>query len=120
MIVDDSPTVRAMVSAVLTGAGYRVIAAGGAEEASRLICAGNIPRLFILDVNMPGTDGFGLCKVLRAHAETAEIPVVFLTGKTGLLNKIHGRWVGAAEYITKPFQNDKLLATVERLAAARV
>lgn len=119
MIVDDSPTVRAMVSAVLTGAGYRVIAAGGADEATQLIRAGTVPRLFVLDVNMPGTDGFGLCKVLRAHAETADIPVVFLTGKTGLLSKIHGRWVGAAEYLTKPFQNETLLATVARLTAAR-
>ncbi len=118
MIVDDSATVRAMVSSVLTGAGYHVIAAPGAEEASRLIRSGSVPKLFILDVNMPGTDGFGLCKVLRAHPETASIPVVFLTGKTGLLNKLHGRWVGAAEYLTKPFQNEKLLDTVARLTAA--
>ncbi|WP_439630298.1 response regulator [Gemmata sp.] len=118
MVVDDSATVRTLVSSVLTGAGYHVVAADGAEEASRLISAGNLPRLFILDVNMPGVDGFGFCKVLRGNAETTEIPVVFLTGKTGLLNKLHGRWVGAAEYLTKPFENEKLLDTVARLTSA--
>lgn len=118
MIVDDSSTVRILVSSILNEAGYQVFAAESAEEAARLIQAGNIPKLFILDVNMPGTDGFGLCKVLRGHSQTANIPVVFLTGKTGLLSKLHGRWVGAAEYLTKPFQHDKLLATVARLVPA--
>jgi DNA-binding response OmpR family regulator len=114
--VDDSATVRAMVSELLTGAGYRVAAAESAEAAAKLVQGGTVPKLFVLDVNMPGTDGFGLCKALRAHAQTAGVPVVFLTGKTGLLSKLHGRWVGAAEYMTKPFQPDKLLATVGRLA----
>jgi twitching motility two-component system response regulator PilG len=116
MVVDDSATVRAMVSELLTGAGYRVAAAESAEAAAKLVQGGTVPKLFVLDVNMPGTDGFGLCKALRAHAQTAGVPVVFLTGKTGLLSKLHGRWVGAAEYMTKPFQPDKLLATVGRLA----
>jgi CheY-like chemotaxis protein len=115
MVVDDSATVRAMVSELLTGAGYRVVAAESAEAAAKLVQGGTVPKLFVLDVNMPGTDGFGLCKALRAHAQTSGVPVVFLTGKTGLLSKLHGRWVGAAEYMTKPFQPDKLLATVGRL-----
>ncbi|QEG31820.1 Alkaline phosphatase synthesis transcriptional regulatory protein SphR [Gemmata obscuriglobus] len=116
MVVDDSATVRMMVSSLLTAAGYSVVLAHGAEEASRLVRDSGPPQLFILDINMPGIDGFGLCKFLRATAETATVPVVFLTGKTGLLNKLHGRWVGAADYVTKPFEADKLLETVTRLA----
>ncbi len=116
MVVDDSATVRAMVSDLLTGAGYRVAAVESAEGAAKLVQGGTVPKLFVLDVNMPGTDGFGLCKALRAHAQTASVPVVFLTGKTGLLSKLHGRWVGAAEYLTKPFDPERLLATAARLA----
>ena len=115
MVVDDSPTVRKLVSSILTAAGYQVSEASAAEEAAEEVRRGGPPRLFILDVNMPGTDGFGLCKLLRAERETASVPVVFLTGKTGLLSKLHGRWAGAADYLTKPFQPEKLLAVVARL-----
>lgn len=115
MVVDDSPTVRRMVTLALDAAGYHVTEAGDADQAAQLVREGGAPQLFLLDVNMPGTDGFGLCKHLRADPETARVPVVFLTGKTGLLSKIHGRWVGAAEYITKPFENAKLLAAVTKL-----
>lgn len=115
MVVDDSATVRRMVAIALNAAGYQVTEAEGAEQAAKLVREAGAPALFLLDVNMPGTDGFGLCKHLRADPETARVPVVFLTGKTGLLSKIHGKWVGAAEYITKPFENAKLLAAVSKL-----
>jgi twitching motility two-component system response regulator PilG len=115
MVVDDSPTVQMLVTTILTRAGYSVLVAADAEEASRLVHDKGPPRLFLLDVNMPGIDGFGLCRFFRASVETAQVPVVFLTGKTGLLNKIHGRWVGAADYLTKPFEPEKLLAAVGRL-----
>lgn len=115
MIVDDSATVRRMVSIALRGVGYHVMEAGDADQAAALVREEGAPQLFLLDVNMPGTDGFGLCKHLRADAETSSVPVIFLTGKTGLLSKIHGKWVGAAEYITKPFDPAKLLAAVSKL-----
>jgi CheY-like chemotaxis protein len=118
MVVDDSPTVRRMVSIALKSAGYQVIEATDADHAAKLVHETGAPKLFILDVNMPGMDGFGLCKHFRADAETANVPIIFLTGKTGLLSKIHGRWTGAAEYLTKPFQREKLLATVARLVPA--
>ncbi|MGL4550128.1 MAG: response regulator [Gemmataceae bacterium] len=123
MVVDDSPTVRLMVSSLLVKAGYRVTEASDAAQAADLVHELGAPRLFILDINMPGTDGFALCNLLRSHQETAKVPVVFLTGKTGFLSKIHGRWIGASEYLTKPFEPEKLIATVTRLvpktAAAR-
>jgi twitching motility two-component system response regulator PilG len=115
MIVDDSPTVRRMVASILGKAGYDVTEASDAEHAATLIHDLGAPKLFILDINMPGTDGFGLCRYLRSEAETARVPVVFLTGKTGILSKIHGKWAGSAEYLTKPFQPEKLIATANRL-----
>lgn len=118
MVVDDSPTVRKTVAVTLSKAGYQVTEAADAEEAARLIHEGGAPKLFILDVNLPGTDGFALCKLLRGEAATAHVPVIFLTGKTGILNKLYGKWVGAADYVTKPLQPRALLAAVTNLVPA--
>ena len=115
MVVDDSPTVRRLVSVTLAASGYEVIEANDADHAAKVLRDAGAPQLFILDVNMPGMDGFELCKLLQGSDETAKIPVMFLTGKDGLLSKLQGRWVGAADYLTKPFRPEKLLAAVERL-----
>ena len=120
IVVDDSPTIRKLVTVTLNGAGYAVTeAADGYEVAERVRQAG-VPKLFILDINMPGLDGLQLCKMLRQNAETAHVPVVFLTGKDGFFAKLRGQWAGAAEYLTKPFDPQKLLVTVERLIAVEV
>jgi twitching motility two-component system response regulator PilG len=114
-VVDDSPTIRKLVSVTLNAAGYRVMEADGGYAAADLLREHGIPGVFILDVNMPGIDGFTLCKTLRANPETAKTPVVFLTGKEGLLNKLRGQWAGASEYLTKPFEPQRLLATIGKL-----
>lgn len=119
MVVDDSPTVRKLVAVTLGSAGYDVIEANDADHAAKVLRETGTPRLFVLDVNMPGMDGFEFCKLLQADADTAKIPVMFLTGKDGLLSKIQGRWVGAADYLTKPFKPEKLLAAVERLVPVK-
>lgn len=115
MVVDDSPTIRKLVSATLSAAGYRVAEAESGYAAADLIREGGPPAVFLLDVNMPGIDGFSLCKTFRGSAETAKVPVVFLTGKDGLFNKLRGQWAGAAEYLTKPFDPQKLTAVITKL-----
>lgn len=114
-VVDDSPTIQKLVTATLSAAGYEAVAVGSGEQAVEWLRGSAMPKLFILDVNMPGMDGFQLCKLLRQTPETARIPVVFLTGKDGLLNKLRGQWAGAAEYLIKPFDPQKLVATVQKL-----
>lgn len=116
LVVDDSLTIQKLVSTTLAAAGYEVLTASGAEPAVALIRQGVTPKLFILDINMPGMDGFELCKVFRQTPETAKVPVVFLTGKDGLLSKLRGQWVGASDYLVKPFDPQKLLSTVQKLA----
>jgi twitching motility two-component system response regulator PilG len=115
LVVDDSPTVRKLVSVTLTAAGYRVLEAESGYAAADQIRENGTPALFILDVNMPGMDGFTLCKTLRGSQETAKVPVVFLTGKDGFLNKLRGQWAGASDYLTKPFEPQKLLTTIGKL-----
>lgn len=115
MVVDDSPTIRKLVSATLTATGYRVIEAESGYVAADRIRENGTPAVFLLDVNMPGIDGFSLCKTLRGSPETAKVPVVFLTGKDGFLNKLRGQWAGATEYLTKPFDPEKLVAVITKL-----
>jgi twitching motility two-component system response regulator PilG len=115
LVVDDSATIRKLVSVTLNGAGYEVIEADSGNAAMDQIREHGIPGTLVLDVNMPGMDGFALCKLIRSNPDTAKTPVVFLTGKDGLLNKLRGQWVGASEYLTKPFDPQKLLHTVGKL-----
>ncbi len=115
LVVDDSPTVRKLVSATLTAAGYQVVESGDGYEAAERVRLSGAPKLFLLDVNMPGMDGFELCKLFRTSPETAKVPVIFLTGKDGFFNKLRGQWAGAAEYLTKPFDPDRLLKAVAKL-----
>ncbi len=113
-IVDDSPTVRKLVATTLTNAGYQVVESGDGYEAAERVRLNGAPQLFLLDVNMPGMDGFELCKVLRGNPETAKVPIIFLTGKDGFFNKLRGQWAGAAEYLTKPFDPQRLLKAVAK------
>jgi len=115
LVVDDSATIRKLVSVTLSGAGYEVLEADSGETAITQIRDHGIPGMMVLDVNMPGMDGFALCKLIRSNPDTAKTPVVFLTGKDGLLNKLRGQWAGASEYLTKPFDPRKLLATIGKL-----
>lgn len=114
-VVDDSPTIRKLVSVTLGTAGYQIVeAADGYEVADRVRQHGT-PSLFLLDINMPGLDGYQLCKLLRQSTETSKVPIIFLTGKDGFFNKLRGQWAGAVEYLTKPFDPQKLLAAVGKI-----
>ncbi len=114
-VVDDSPTIRKLVSVTLGTAGYQIVeASDGYEVADRVRQFGS-PQLFLLDINMPGLDGYQLCKLLRQNVETSHVPIIFLTGKDGFFNKLRGQWVGAVEYLTKPFDPQKLLAAVGKI-----
>jgi twitching motility two-component system response regulator PilG len=112
LIVDDSATVRKLVTVTLERRGHRVLAAGGVMEAlSRLNEAE--PDLILLDVSLPHTDGFQICKLIKGSSNTREIPVVFLSGKDGFLDKVRGRMAGAVGYLTKPVEPAALVKAVE-------
>ena len=115
LVVDSSATTRKLVSETLVGAGYEVIATNSGDSAINQIREHGIPGTMVLEVDLPDMDGFALCKLIRSNPDTAKTPVVFLTGKDGLLNKLRGQWAGANEYLTKPFDPQKLLHTVGKL-----
>lgn len=111
LIVDDSPTVRKLVTLTLEKHGYRVISACDGVAAIREMAA-HVPSLVLLDINMPRLDGYKLCKLIKKHDATRGIPVVMLAGKDGMFDRLRGRLVGCSDYIAKPFDSETLLSKV--------
>jgi len=113
LAVDDSATVRRIISLILDQAGYRILtAADGMEALAKL--SDFSPDLVLLDITMPRMDGYQVCKVIKQNGYTRRIPVLMLSGKDGVFNKIRGKLAGAADYLTKPLEEDSLLRSVEK------
>ena len=112
LAVDDSPTIQKIISMSLTKYGHQVITAGnGLEALNRL--KEIVPDVILSDITMPHMDGYQLCKMIRGNSVTRQIPVIMLSGKDGIFDKLRGKMVGATAYITKPFETDKLLQTID-------
>ena len=112
VVVDDDPAVVRAVAAVLEADGYRVEGVRDQEQALRAVLQ-DPPALVVLDVNMPGLDGWELCDILRRQSHTRDVPVLFLTGRTDLIDQITAMQVGGSDYVTKPFRPDELRAKVQ-------
>lgn len=114
LIVEDEAAIREFEAINLRRAGYEIVEAGSAEEALDIYdndLAGF--DIALLDVMMPGMDGFSLCKELRSRSQT--IGIIMLTAKSQEMDKISGLMIGADDYITKPFSPTELLARVDSL-----
>lgn len=111
LIVDDIPANLGVVVESLENCGYRVVVAQDGEEGLQR-AAFVKPELILLDVMMPGMDGFEVCRHLKSNAETADIPVIFMTAFAETKHKITGFKVGGVDYITKPMQIDEVIARV--------
>ena len=112
MTVDDSATLRQMVSFVLRGAGYEVVeAVDGLDALSKL--TGQEVHLFLSDINMPKMDGLEFTRQLRAMPQYKFVPIVLLTTESHPEKKQEGKAAGATAWIVKPFQPDQLLAVSE-------
>ncbi len=107
LLVDDSPVNLGVVVESLEGHGYDVLVAQDGEEALQRIEVA-MPDLVLLDVMMPGMDGFEVCRGLKAHPRTQNIPVIFMTSLHGIEDKVRGFEAGAVDYVTKPLQVDEV------------
>jgi adenylate cyclase len=112
LIVDDTPTNIAVISAVLEGSFSLKVATNG-ETALVIAQAPDKPDLILLDVEMPGMDGYEVCRRLKSNPSTCEIPTIFLTGRTEAADEQKGFEVGAIDYIHKPFSAPIVLARVK-------
>jgi len=117
MVVDDDTDIVDLTRMILEGGGYRVVAASSGPEALQKIEQGH-PDLILLDINMPGMDGFQVLRVLKVDATTSAIPVALFSIKMEVRDRLHGLQEGAFDYITKPFSCDELLGRVERIFEA--
>jgi PleD family two-component response regulator len=116
LIVDDTPANLNVLSAILGKRGYRVrpaingaLALKAAQKAA--------PDLILLDVQMPGMDGYEVCRQLKGDAQTRAIPVIFISALDDVLDKVEAFQAGGVDYITKPFQIEEVLARVENQLA---
>jgi DNA-binding response OmpR family regulator len=117
MVVDDDTDIVDMTRLILEGGGYQVIAAGSGSEALRRL-EGERPDLILLDINMPGMDGFQVLRILKIDDRTHDIPVAMFSIKSEVRGKTMGLQEGAYDYITKPFSCDELLGRVGRIFEA--
>jgi adenylate cyclase len=111
LIVDDTPTNIGIISSVLKDS-FRTKVATNGEKALVLASANDRPDLILLDITMPGMDGYEVCRRLKADPATRGIPVIFLTAKTEADDEKQGFEVGAVDYIHKPFSAPIVLARV--------
>ena len=113
LIVEDSSTIRKVISITLSQKGYEIIEAGdGLEALSRLNEAK--PDLILLDIILPRMDGYQILSIIRENPEFKNIPVIMLTSKDGIINKVKGKVAGSSAYLTKPFDPAQLVETIER------
>jgi formate hydrogenlyase transcriptional activator len=111
LVVEDVPANLSVLLDLLSGAGFTVLVAEDGESALEQVAYAQ-PALILLDVMMPGLDGFATCRQLKANPATREIPVIFMTGLSDTVDKVRGLELGAVDYITKPFQHEEVLARV--------
>ena len=111
LLVDDNATNLSILVKSLSEAGYKVRVAQDGESAIAQIPYAK-PDLILLDVMMPGIDGFETCRRLKAVPETQAIPVIFITALSDVFDKVKGFQVGAVDYITKPFEIEEALVRV--------
>jgi twitching motility two-component system response regulator PilH len=114
LIVDDSATERLMLNDLLTKAGYDVVASSNGEDA--IVKARQIkPDLILMDVVMPGLNGFQATRAISRDPETKSIPVIMCTSKSQETDKIWGLRQGARDYVVKPVDREELLAKISSL-----
>jgi signal transduction histidine kinase len=111
LIVDDNPTNLSVLAYALKGAGFSIRIATDGQSAIEQI-QDELPALILLDVQMPGIDGFETCNLLKANDLTKDIPIIFMTALADVKSKVKGLSLGAVDYITKPFEQEEVLLRV--------
>ncbi|AFZ02479.1 sensor histidine kinase [Calothrix sp. PCC 6303] len=112
LVVDDNPNNLKVLSEAIQGHSWKVLMATDGESAIEQAEYAH-PDLIILDVMMPGIDGFETCRRLKANLNTQHIPVIFMTALSDALDKVKGLEIGAVDYITKPFQQEEVIARLK-------
>jgi len=116
LVVDDDRPMRALCRASLEEAGFRVLEAAGGEEALESV-RDERPDLILLDVMMPGISGWEVTSALLADRSTDQIPIIFISARRELADRVRAFGLGAQDYVTKPFDPTALAKTVAKTLA---
>jgi twitching motility two-component system response regulator PilG len=116
--VDDSPTIQQFVKLSLESAGYDVLALSDPTVAVPHLLK-HQPRVILMDIEMPKMDGYELCRQARQQEDLRSVPIVMLTGREGIIDRVRAKMAGCTAYLTKPFNPQELLDLVEKLAQAQ-
>lgn len=114
LLVDDSTTIRNMLRATLEPAGYRILEASGGRAGLEVVKQEPLD-LIISDQNMPGLDGLGMVKAIRAGSDNPKVPILVLTTETSEAMKAAFRAAGASGWMSKPFTPERLEAALKKL-----
>ena len=115
LVVEDTPSVAKLVATHLEAAGYHAEIALSGPEALQRLATGPLPDLILIDIMMPGMDGFELTSRIRSDPRTAQLPIIMLTARDAVEDKVRGFEAGADDYVTKPFEAAELLARIRVL-----
>ena len=111
LVVDDTPMNIDMLETILSDEGYEVHAATNGKESIALANTMN-PDLILLDIVMPGMDGYEACRTIKSNPEIVDVPIIFLTSKSESEDVVKGFKAGAVDFVSKPFHGAELLARV--------
>jgi twitching motility two-component system response regulator PilH len=114
LIVDDSPTETHKISVILTRNGYEVITAESGEEGVA-VAKVELPDVVLMDIVMPGLNGFQATRQLSKDAKTSHIPVIIVTSKDQETDRVWGARQGAKGYLTKPVDDETLIGAIKKL-----
>jgi DNA-binding response OmpR family regulator len=114
LVVDDEPKIRTIIRHVLETAGFEVYTAENGEAGVKAAITAP-PDAILLDVMMPGMNGFDACAELKRAQRTRDVPVIFLTARSGDESWTKARYRGATAYLEKPFRNEALVALVDEV-----
>jgi PleD family two-component response regulator len=112
LIVDDNPDNLRLLSGILSTSGYRVRPVSNGAHAIVSI-EKESPALILLDIMMPGMDGYEVCRELKSNEQTASIPIIFISALDEISNKTRAFSIGGVDYITKPFNSEEVLARIK-------
>ena len=113
LVLEDEASIRSFIVINLRRAGYEIVEAGSGEEALEKLAENPDTRLALMDVNLPGIDGFEVCRRIRATGSA--IGIIMLTARSQEMDKVTGLMTGADDYVTKPFSPAELTARVDAL-----
>ncbi len=113
MVVDDEPNTLKVIKDILKAEGFKPITAKNGKDALKILKKSKVD-LILLDIMMPGMDGWDVCEKIKADKKTEKIPIVFLTAKDEPVSRSMGS-LAAADYITKPFEYKDLIKRIKRI-----